>query len=87
MPADQEDPSPGQDQHLHVVTKLKLLQNAEHLPVELRAHAVPLVRAVEVYPGNSILHIVADGFFLGPGIGLGQHVGRFWSLSSERYWR
>ena len=60
-----------EDEDLHVVAELELFQHLQHAAVELGAHAVALVGAVEPDPGDAVDHIVGDGLGLGAGIGLG----------------
>jgi hypothetical protein len=62
----------GQHEHLHVVAELELVQHLEHAAVELGAHAVALVGAVEADPGDSVDDIVGDGLGFGAGVGLGR---------------
>src|SRR5690606_14245294 len=61
----------AEDQHLHVVAELELVEHFEHPAVELGAHAVALVGAVEADPGDAVDHVVGDGLGLGARIGLG----------------
>src|SRR5205807_4240738 len=56
----------GEHQHAHVVTKLELIDDAQHLSVELRAHAVALLRAIELHPGNSVLDVDGNGIGFSP---------------------
>src|SRR5690606_42063218 len=84
----------GQDEHLHVVAEFEFVQHLEHAAVELGAHAVALVGAVEIDPGDAVLDIIADGFRFGAGIGLGGlghlHYPRVWracKARSDRYRR
>src|SRR5690606_31645314 len=53
--------------------ELELLEYLLHPPVELGAHAVPLVGAVEIDPGDPVLDFETDGFLFGTRIGLRRH--------------
>src|SRR5438445_447296 len=52
---------PGEHQHAQVVAKFEVIDDAQHLPVELRAHAVALLRAIELHPGDSLADAHGNG--------------------------
>jgi hypothetical protein len=53
-------PRPGEHQHTAAVVDLERIEDADHLIVERRAHAVALFRPVQGHPGNLVLELHQD---------------------------
>src|SRR2546421_2493930 len=71
----------GEHQHAQVVAKFEVIDDAQHLPVELRAHAVALLRAIELHPGDSLADADGNGIGFSPlahESSLGSPADHFW---------
>src|SRR5881398_206897 len=55
----------GEHQHPHIVAELEVIEDAQHLAVERRAHGVALLRAIELHPGNGLPDLNGHGIGFG----------------------
>src|SRR3569623_33904 len=65
----------GQHQHADIVAEFERVEHVHHFAIERRRHAVALVGAVELHPGDAVDDVIRDS-------AVGAGLGHLFSLSS-----
>src|SRR6185437_13252769 len=73
----------GEHQHADIVPILELLEDAQHLAIELRAHAVALLGTIESHPGDAVGHGERNGIGF---LSLCAHDDARWCRSGRLRW-